>query len=121
MRRVLEAFSTFTYVQGMSEVSVNPRIIALLPEQNREYYKGCMYRLVLNIESHSMDKIQGELEAFKYSLITHEEKIRTAQDILSFIYLLNPEHVISHIKNMSQNTGVETIKENISQWIKKSS
>lgn len=121
MRRALEAFSTFTYVQGMSDVSVNPRIIALLPEQNREYYKGCMYRLVLNIESHSMDKMQGELEAFKYSLITHEEKIRTAQDILSFIYLLNPEHVISHIKNISQNTRVETIKENISQWIKKSS
>lgn len=125
MRRVLEAFSTFTYVKGMSDISVDSRIIALLPEKNRDYYKSCMYRLVLNTESHSVDKMQGELETFKYSLITYEEKIRTAQDILSFIYLLNPEHVISHIMNMSEvlhkSIKVERIKEDISGWIKKNS
>lgn len=53
MRRVLEAFSTFSYKKSMEEISTNQEILDLLP--NNEYkihFENLMYRLALNNESH---------------------------------------------------------------------
>ncbi|QOY96907.1 AAA family ATPase [Leuconostoc citreum] len=118
MRRVLEAFSTFSYTLGMSNISVDSNIINIIPKQNQDYYKSSMYRLVLNSESHSKEKMQSDFEEFESSLITHEEKIRTAQDIISFIYLLNAQHVISHIKNIQTDLKISNIKATIESWIR---
>ena len=45
-----------------------------------------------------------------FSLPKQEEKIRTCRDILTFIYLLNPEHLKMHFKN-------DDIIYKIEEWI----
>ena len=37
-----------------------------------------------------------------FTVISDEEKVRTAKDILCFIYLLNNLHVIAHIGDASE-------------------
>lgn len=47
MRRALEAFSTFIYGTGISEVSFDTKVIKSLGEYSN-YFENLMYRLVLN-------------------------------------------------------------------------
>lgn len=98
MRRVLEAFSSFSFKLGIDEVSLDNRVLALLPdEESRIYYRNLMYRLVLNNESHFMENIQGAPEGGFFSHLSPNEKQRTAKDVLCFMYSLNREHVLSHV------------------------
>lgn len=99
-RRVLEAFSTFTFKEGPDKVSLNPRVLALIQDQNkRSYFQNSMYRLVLNTESHSQENVQGAPEMNFFSHLTIKEKQRTARDVLCFMYSVNPAHVLSHLPN----------------------
>lgn len=88
-RRVLEAFSSFTFKEGVEKVSLNPRVLALIPDPNkREYFQNSMYRLVLNTESHFQETVQGAPELSFFSHLTPAEKQRTARDVLCFMYCL---------------------------------
>lgn len=98
MRRVLEAFSSFSFKKGIEDVSLDERVLELLPdEESKVYYRNLMYRLVLNNESHFMENIQGAPEMSFFSHLSSGEKQRTAKDILCFIYLLNKAHILSHL------------------------
>lgn len=100
MRRVLEAFSTFSYKKGISDVSLDTNILALLPNDNsRMYFQNSMYRLVLNSESHFEEAVRGAPEASFFSHLSTTEKQRTAKDILCFIYKINELHILSHLPN----------------------
>ena len=100
MRRVLEAFSTFSYKKGISDVSLDANILALLPDDNsRMYFQNSMYRLVLNSESHFEEAIRGAPETSFFSHLSTAEKQRTAKDILCFIYKVNELHLLSHLPN----------------------
>lgn len=102
MRRVLEAFSTFEYKKGIEEISYDRKILSLLNNQQYEnYFEHLMYRLVLNGESHFEEKIKALHDMEFYSYISPEEKIRTAKDILCFLYLLNPKHIECHLSEVS--------------------
>ena len=46
MRKVLEAFGTFTYKKGIDELSTNSDILDGLPEIYKKYFENLMYRLV---------------------------------------------------------------------------
>lgn len=97
MRRTLEAFSTFIYGTGISEVSFDTKVIKSLGEYS-SYFENLMYRLVLNGESHMQTRIYGvqdDLNFFEF--ISEDEKRRTCKDILCFMYCLNPDHIESHI------------------------
>ena len=97
-RRVLEAFAIFSFKEGVEKVSLNPRVLALIPDQNkRAYFQNSMYRLVLNTESHSKENVQGAPEMSFFSHLTTAEKQRTARDVLCFMYCVNPAHVLSHL------------------------
>ena len=99
-RRVLEAFSTFTFKEGPDKVSLNPQVLALIPDQNkRAYFQNSMYRLVLNTESHLQEAVQEAPEMSFFSHLTVEEKQRTARDVLCFMYCVNPAHVLAHLPN----------------------
>lgn len=103
-RRVLEAFATFTFKEGVEKVSLNPHVLALIPEQNkREYFQNSMYRLVLNTESHSQENAQGAPEMSFFSHLTAAEKQRTARDVLCFMYCVNSAHVLSHLPNAQKD------------------
>ena len=96
MRQVLESFSTFVYKKGISEISIDKNIINKLDDEYKSYFKNLMYRLILHGGSHKEEEIRsGRLDFF--SVISNEEKVRTAKDILCFMYLLNDLHVISHL------------------------
>ena len=85
-RRVLEAFATFLFKEGPDKVSWNPKVLSLIPDQNkREYFQNSMYRLVLNTESHFQESTQGSPEMTFFSHLTASEKQRTARDVYLFI------------------------------------
>jgi hypothetical protein len=108
VRRVLEAYSTFVYRKGIEEISYTPEILALCKDNKlAEYFENSMYRLVLNGESHSAEKAKS-LDDFCTG-ISHEEKVRTAKDILCFLYFINELHVTFQFKD--DNSAIETIKE----------
>ena len=100
MRQALEAFSTFEYKKGIEVVSTDAQILGLLPEEEYvSYYKNLMYRLVLHGGSHKEEQIKTMSDFRFFSLISNVEKMRTAKDILCFIYLLNRRHLLEHLKN----------------------
>lgn len=102
MRQALEAFSTFQYKKGIEEVSTDPDILALLPEpEYRSYYKNLMYRLVLHGGSHKAEQIKAMKDYEFFSLISTSEKRRTAKEVLCFLYLLNKQHVLEHLKEIN--------------------
>lgn len=102
MRRSLEAFSTFIYGTGISEVSFNPKVIKSLGEYS-SYFENLMYRLVLNGESHLQAHICGMHSDLNfYEFISEKEKRRTCKDILCFMYCLNPDHIGSHMPDAVQ-------------------
>lgn len=98
MRQLMEAFSTFQYKIGIVELSTKENVIELLPNEYRNYFKNYMYRLVLNSGSHKENEAKFNLDMDFQSLYTLEEKKRTAKSILCFLYLLNREHVLAHLR-----------------------
>ena len=106
MRQVLEAFSTFEYKKGIAEVSTDSNIINKLDVEYQDYFRNLMYRLILNGGSHKEEEIRsGRLDFF--TVILDDEKVRTAKDILCFMYLLNDMHVIAHLGN---------VREELNKW-----
>lgn len=98
MRRVLEAFSTFSFKIGIEELSTKQDILDLLPTPElKDYFENLMYRIVLNGESHGLDTARFFPRTDFYENLSPEEKQRTAKDILVFMYLLNPKHIESHL------------------------
>lgn len=111
MRRVLEAFSTFVYRKGIADISYDGSILQQIGDQEYiEYFKNLMYRLVLNGDSHMEERTNG-LENMDYlDFLSDEERQRTAQEVICFIYLLNERHIMAHLE------GKRNIKANIQKW-----
>lgn len=111
MRRILEAFSTFEYREGIEEVSCDKEILDSLEEKKyHDYFENLMYRIVLNGESHYRDTVITLPDMNFFDHISSEEKVRTAKDILCYMYLLNQHHIESHLSNITGAT------DNIKKW-----
>ncbi len=104
MRRVLEAFSTFNYQKGISELSSNEVLLSesIDDKEERDLLKSHMYRLLLNGESHYSDKIYGITERDREVLLTIKQKIQTARFVLVLLYSLNSIHLKYQINNFDQ-------------------
>lgn len=101
MRKVLEAYATFTYSTGIDSLSTDEDILSKLEDDNsKEYFSNLMYRLVLNDESHLEYRTYAITENNFYDFITLEEKIRTAQEILVYLYKLDCLHLKCHLKDV---------------------
>lgn len=112
MRRSLEAFSTFTYRKGIDEILRSQDILNELGEYSY-YFENLMCRLVLHGESHFEEQVYNlHDDANFYEFISDSEKVRTAKDILCFMYLLNNHHIKAYMKGISG--AVKTIE----TWIK---
>ena len=103
MRQVLEAFATFVYKKGIEDISTDDAVLSTIDKKYRDYFENLMYRLVLHGGSHREEQAKN-LKIDFFSLISEEEKKRTAKDIISFIYLLNPQHIISHLPDVDKST-----------------
>ena len=69
----------------------------------KTYYENLMYRLVLHGGSHREEEIKSMHDFHFFELISKEEKVRTAKDILCFIFLLNKKHVLTHLSACGSN------------------
>lgn len=97
MRRVLEAYSTFNYNLGPSEISTNQELLSKIKDKTeREFFKAYMYRLILNSDSHSSDRVRRSSSNYS-EMFSNEEKRRTAQLLLGFLYRLDSFHIESMI------------------------
>lgn len=114
MRRMLEAFSTFTYKKGIDEISVSDEILESIKDKKyKDYFRNLMYRLVLNGESHNEERVRSLMDDNDFfEMLSTAEKQRTARDIVCFIYLLNPEHVRAHLSGV----GVQNFEAVIEKW-----
>lgn len=114
MRQALEAFATFEYKKGIEEVSTDEMILAKMCDKHKSYFKNLMYRIVLNNGSHREEQTRS-MEVDFLSVISEAEKRRTAKEIICFIYLLNKEHVLAHLRDLGNvsitiDTWCEDIK-----------
>lgn len=111
MRQALEAFATFGYKKGIAEVSTDETLLAGMCNEHRAYFKNLMYRIVLNNGSHREEQAQS-MEIDFLSVISEEEKRRTAKEIICFIYLLNKAHMLAHLGDVGSTieTWCEEIK-----------
>lgn len=113
MRRVMEAFSTFVYKKGIAEISCDDTILQQIGDKDYiDYFKNLMYRLVLNGDSHMLERTNSLNDIDYLSFLSDEERRRTAQEVICFIYLLNELHVLAHLE------GKQNIKINIQKWCK---
>lgn len=111
MRQALEAFSTFEYKLGIDKVSTDDKILSQIPPEYTDYFKNLMYRLVLHGGSHKEEEVNN-LNINFFSVISPEEKRRTAKEIICFMYLLNKVHVLTHLK------GNDNVEGTIEEWLK---
>lgn len=111
MRRVLEAFSTFVYKKGITEISCDVSILQKIGDKDYiEYFKNLMYRLVLNGDSHMEERTNSLTDMDYLDFLSEEERQRTAREVICFIYLLNDYHILAHLD------GKKNIITNIQKW-----
>ena len=97
MRQVMEAFATFEYKKSIDAISTDDEILSVMEhEEDRIHYKNLMYRIVLNEGSHRYDQTRNMQVDF-LSLISEQDRRRTAKEILCFMYLLNKPHIKAHL------------------------
>ena len=102
MRRMVEAFSTFCYRKSIEDVAHDRSILSRLGKYS-EYFENRMYRLLLHGESHFEEQIYNFHDAINlYEFFSSEEKMKTARDILCFMFLLNGEHVKAYLPHAEQ-------------------
>ena len=110
MRKVMEAFGTFVYKKGVEQLSTDEKIISSLSIEYRKYFENLMYRLVLNTGSHFKEKVMTINDMKFFDFISDVDKQRTAKDIICYLYILNPPHVLAHLKKC------ENVETTIEQW-----
>jgi wobble nucleotide-excising tRNase len=111
MRRILEAFGTFLYKTGITQLSTKPEILGQIADEYKQEYFSClMYRLLLHSGSHFQESIEAMPETETLNYFSEEEKRRTAREILVFMNLLNPLHIEKHL---SQSGGAS---KTITEW-----
>lgn len=115
MRRILEAFSTFNYKCGIDGISKNEEILGKLKASYQPYFKNSMYRLILNSESHLQERSKQILNTTFKEHFSLDEKVKTAKDILMFLYLLDPVHLKIHLKKDKSDSNL--ICSQIETWI----
>lgn len=113
MRQVLEAYATFVYRKGIENVSLDQQILEQLPPEYRLYYKNLMYRLVLHGGSHREEQVRAMHDFKSFELISKDEKIRIAKDVLCFLFLLNKVHILKHLEGHGGN-----VEKDLESWCK---
>lgn len=102
IRRVLEAFSTFTYKKSTEQISTDDNILSQIGDHYKKYFKNYMYKLFLHGESHFEETVSSNLEMTFTEITSVDEKKRIARDIICFMYLLNKNHVLAYLENIPE-------------------
>ncbi len=104
MRRLLEAYGTFVYKKGISELTTDNDILNLC-QNHKEYFRNYMYRLILNGDSHLKERIETLEDVRFCENFTDGQLVDTAKKIICYLYLINPLHVKEHLKDKGNSFG----------------
>lgn len=116
MRRIMEAYGTFMYKKGIEQLSTAPEIKRNLDEPYAEHFENLMYRLVLHGGSHNEERVKSMVSDDFFDYISSEEKIRTAKEILVFMYLLDELHVLEHLKRDLNGDVITDVRTDLETW-----
>lgn len=98
MRKLIEAYGTFNYKCGIIEITSNKDILSKIEnDEKRNHFENVMYRLILNGESHTEERAMSVPEEDFFNRISIDEKIKTAKDILVYLYSIDEYHVLRHL------------------------
>lgn len=114
MRKLLEAFGTFNYRLGISQLSTDEKVLGKIDVKYRKYFENSMYRLVLNGDSHMEERAQYLPIRDFYDFIDDSEKRRTSRDLLVFLKLIDKTHLEKHLCVNKEDISPKTSK--IEQW-----
>lgn len=99
MRQVLEAYATFNYGIGMSEMTTNNGVLScIIHPELKSYFKDRMYRLFLNEGSHTEESARSLDDGLFFSYLSDDDKRKVAQDVICFLYELNSLHVLKYLR-----------------------
>ncbi|WP_305084267.1 AAA family ATPase [uncultured Faecalibaculum sp.] len=111
MRRVLEAFSTFLYRKGVQEITRDEYILNLIDNISiRQYFRSKMFRLLLHGESHFEEQAKALNDMEFYERFSDLTKQSLAQDLLVFLYLIQPAHLLAHLREE------EDVESHLQSW-----
>lgn len=116
MRRVMEAYGTFMYKKGIEQLSTAPEIKASLPDPFADHFENLMYRLVLHGGSHNEERVKSMVSDDFFDYISGEEKMRTAKEILVFLYLMDEQHVLEHLKRDVDGFDMSDVHTDLESW-----
>lgn len=115
MRRVIEAFASFSYNMSFEEMMCREGILKAIPEEKQKYYENFMCRLTLNGESHMKERAY-ELN-FITPYFTKQEKVQTAKSLLLFLSYINEEHLSCYLGEADKLSVIESWKEEEATWL----
>lgn len=124
LRRVMEAYGTFVYRTNGTYLFNNDKILNKIEDINqREFFRNFMMRLFLNADSHFEEAVQSFNDMNFFSTLSPEKKREYAKCVLCFLYILNPTHVLAHLKPVVDNGNTdewkeENVKSQFSKWMK---
>lgn len=112
VRKLFEAYATFNFQKGIKDV-LSFNLIQDKLGYKSDFFTSLMSRIVLHQESHYEEQINYMYKDFSFFGYTSEdEKRKTAQYVLSFMYLVSKEHILACFENNPD------ISANIVSWIK---
>ena len=118
MRKVLEAYGTFSFRKGIHDLFRDEEILNLLgdDQSKKDRFRSLMYRLVLDGESHFEERAKTISGCNFYPVFTEETKQKTAMELIVFMYLVDKQHVIAHLKSSHEKEFPQYLCE-IERWV----
>jgi len=111
MRKAVEAFTTFQYNTGITEVLQNKDVLANITDNNqKDYFKRRMFKLMFNEDSHTENAVKNYSNKSSLEFYGPDEKQKLAKEILAFIYLVNETHIKLYFKDNKEAIN------NIKKW-----
>lgn len=102
MRRVVEAYCSFKFNQKFEKEFKTQEFLLPIPEAKRSYYENLMYRLVLNGESHTEERVYA-LPPIE-DLFSPKELQITAKSVLMMLYYVDRLHLLSYLSDVPGET-----------------
>ena len=112
-RKLLEAYCTFRYSKGIDYLFQSDEILNESENSLFRYFKSSTIKYFLDMESHKEDEINNFFDR-SLDLLSLENKIKLAKDVLCLMYLVDKRHIMSKIKDDSKKKEFE---DNIIEWM----
>jgi wobble nucleotide-excising tRNase len=98
LRITVEMFCTFNYREGIEKTLENEEIVKSLNDK-KDYYQSLIMRLVFNEQSHGRSDVQFVTDVDRSNVYSERELVRMAKDVMNLIDILNPNHIVAHLKH----------------------